>query len=388
MKVEPELRWPATASTVFALLALAVATAVAFQRHQFTSPSLATIALVITVLPGLALAVGPGRRLGGPRRYSLLATGSAAVIAATYWLVIGFPEHQSDVAPFLLVVLITFTAADGGPWFGAAVAFVCLTVAVGFDLGGRYPFGSWAVWCFAYAISWLGGSAYRLQERMSAQLAQAQAELARRAAEEERHRLARDVHDLIAHSLAVSMLHLTGARMALKAGDSAEALEALEEAEGAGRAAMTEIHHTVGLLGSSEANGSFSPTPCASDLPELIRGFQGAGLKLRAEVSGDLANLSMAEGLAAYRIVQESLANAVKHAPGSQVSLGVSISPTEVAIRVENLSGLHPSRSPGTGQGLRGMTERAQLLGGRVSTVEREGVWMVEAVIPLNGRQA
>src|ERR1700679_2527208 len=122
MKVEPELPWPLTGPTVFALLALAVATAVAFQRHQFTSPSPATVALVVTVVPGLALAVGPGRRLGGLRRYQVLAAGSAAVIAAPYWLVIGFPEHQNDIAPFLLVVLVTFMSADGGPWFGAAVA--------------------------------------------------------------------------------------------------------------------------------------------------------------------------------------------------------------------------------------------------------------------------
>ena len=74
--------------------------------------------------------------------------------------------------------------------------------------------------------------------------------------------------------------------------------------------------------------------------------------------------------------------------PGSPVNLAVSISDVEVAIRVENPSGLHPSRGPGTGQGLRGMTERAQLLGGRVAAGERDGVWMVEAVIPLSGRLA
>jgi signal transduction histidine kinase len=379
----------ALACRVFSGLTVVLAVAVAAQRHQFSSPGLALAPLLMAVVPWIAIGFGITKlfKEGSTSEAVFIAGLSVLTIAATYWLVIGFPIHQSDYAPFFAVILVTFVTATNGVWFGGAAIAGCLGCSIAFDAAGHYPLRSWFVWCFGYGIGWLGGGGFRMQVQLSRQLADAQAELAGRSAEAERHRLARDVHDLIAHSLAVSMLHLTGARLALKAGDRDEALEALEEAEASGRSAMSEIHRTVGLLGSGQADVA-APTPTGSDIPRLLESFRAAGLVLEVSVSGHLDRLSLAEGLAAYRIVQESLANAVKHCPGATVQVRAKVGLDRAVIRVANplvapVGSGYPARGPGSGNGLKGMSERVTALGGTLSARNCEGFWTVDAVIPI-----
>ena len=130
------------------------------------------------------------------------------------------------------------------------------------------------------------------------------------------------------------------------------------------------------------------PTPTGSDIPRLLESFRAAGLVLDVSVSGDLDRLSLAEGLAAYRVVQESLANAVKHCPGGPCRSAPtsawtgpsSGSPTRWAPR--SGSG-YPARGPGSGNGLNGMNERVTALGGTLSAGHCDGVWTIDAVIPI-----
>jgi signal transduction histidine kinase len=151
---------------------------------------------------------------------------------------------------------------------------------------------------------------------------------------------------------------------------------------------MAEIHRTVGLLGQG---GDERPTPCASDLPELLDGFKRAGLEVHFDLDGELSKVPLAAGLATYRVVQESLSNAVKHAPGAPVTVQVRVQTSDVDIKVVNpiasspRPGLRNNGTPGTGgagQGLRGMTERAELLGGTARAFNGDGTWKVEAHIP------
>ena len=141
--------------------------------------------------------------------------------------------------------------------------------------------------------------------------------LAEKAATDERQRIAREVHDVIAHSMTVTMLHVTAARLAVARGDDDAATEALLEAERAGRESLNEIRHTVGLLRTEPDGGIEAPQPGAGDIVQLVDGFAEAGVDVRLAVEGGLGRVSPPVGLTLFRVVQESLANAVRHQPGS-----------------------------------------------------------------------
>jgi signal transduction histidine kinase len=228
-------------------------------------------------------------------------------------------------------------------------------------------------------ISWAVGRMVQRQEATVAALRGAQSELAQRAAAEERQRIARDVHDLVGHSLSVTLLHLTGARMALDV-DREAARRALVEAERLGRETMTEIRQTVGLLSSGDAE-SPRPLPLATDIAGLVEQFHRGGLDVSYESSGDLGALSAPVGVAAYRIVQESLSNVAKHAPDAHTIVSVDTGGGRLHLCVTSRPA--PVEPPGgPGRGIVGMTERAELLGGALFAGQRNGSWLVEAVLP------
>jgi signal transduction histidine kinase len=371
-----------------AAVALGVALVVAGQRHLFSAPDLADIAVLAAVAPWLATTFPSARTILDRHRVVAWSTFWALSTGASLWLVIGDPV-QVDFAPFLLVLLTGTMATVHGARIGAAVAAGAAASLVGLGLATS-SFGSQGVgiWCFAFVFTWLAGAGFRVQMQTLTELRAAQATLADRAAAEERRRLAREIHDLIAHSLAVTMLHLTGARLALGHGDQDEALEAVTEAERTGRRAMAEIRRTVGLLEGEGPDAGTAPTPTAADLPDLVRDFRAAGLCVDTRVEGDLDAVPMAVGLASYRIAQESLSNAVKHAAGAAVLLDARVTDDAFRLVITNpLPGPVPSANgstTGDGHGLRGMSERAALLGGRVSAGPHQGSWRVEATIPVH----
>jgi signal transduction histidine kinase len=216
------------------------------------------------------------------------------------------------------------------------------------------------------------------------ELKSAEAGLAQRAAADERQRIAREVHDVVAHSLAVTMLHVTGARMALRR-DPLEAAEALEQAEALGRQSLAEVRRIVGLLQPGGA-GVAPSLPGATDLPALVEQFRHAGLDIGLTVDGDLDRVAPSSGLALYRIAQESLTNVTKHAPGAAADVRVAVHNGSVRLEVANAA---PPRAaekaePGAGLGLPGMRDRAQSLGGvlRAGTTHDGDAWRVEAELP------
>jgi signal transduction histidine kinase len=376
------LPWSERTPQAVGVFAVGLGLVVALQRHEFTHPNWGALVLGIVILPWILDIFGEPIAFMRDRRFELpmLATWSAIVIAGVMYLAVAYPA-SNDFSPFIITLLIGEMSATAGPRFGAAVCLVSIGLLIPYAIidnaHGMY------IWAFAFVIGWMGGSALRQQVQSTFELSQAQSKLAEQAVEDERHRLARDIHDLIAHSLAVTMLQMTGARLALKAGDTEEALAALEDAEAAGRSAMAEIHRTVGLLGAPDAGASQFATPSATELPRLVDGFRRAGLEIDVAIDGDLSAVPMATGLASYRLVQESLSNAVKHAPGASVRLQVSVTDTDIRINVVNpiVVGAAPSTSGGLG--VRGMAERAALLGGCATAGNGDGTWKVAASLPL-----
>jgi signal transduction histidine kinase len=160
----------------------------------------------------------------------------------------------------------------------------------------------------------------------------------------------------------------------------ADAIAALRDAERVGRQAMADIRGTVGLLGRDE-DPVTAPTPSLEDLPGLLADFRGAGLAVAYDAQGDLAQVPATTALGLYRIVQESLANVAKHAPGSrvQVRLDVARDPGELTVTSDLPRGARPN--PG-GSGLSGMAERAAQLGAgfRAGPVDRS--WVVHVELP------
>lgn len=283
-----------------------------------------------------------------------------------------------DFVLFTVALLVgRFSALE--PVRRSAAVFVATlagVVGVGMDSEFRGTGFAVAVVLAGWDIGWL----MQTQQRRIDQQARDQEQRAVKAALEERQRIAREVHDVIAHSLSVTMLHLTAARRMLEEDDDAtEAIEALRDAERQGRQAMSDIRQTVGLLGSS--SGEVTRTPDLADLPELVRGFRDAGLEVELEVRGDLARVPSTTGLGLYRIAQESLSNIAKHQPDSPARVSVDVRNGQRLVVANELR--HPVRhASDEGAGIRGMTERAELLGARFAAGPRDGQWVVELHLP------
>ncbi len=285
-----------------------------------------------------------------------------------------------DFAPFVFVFMSAELAARAeNVWIGIGSTVACMALMVTAQLAGRFQ-GSF-IWVMGILFGWFGGYLVRSLDRRTRELAEAQAGLAEKAAAEERSRIAREVHDVIAHSMSVTMLHITAARMALEKHKPDDALEALHEAERQGRSSMSDIRRTVGLLGSSDA--AQPPMPGATDLPKLVNDFRAAGLIVDLQMNGDFRDLNPAAGLSLYRIVQESLTNAAKHSPGAETRVILAIDDQKIHLTVLNASvnGAAPS-GDGNGMGLRGMAERAAVLDGTLTAGPTSDGWTVELTAP------
>jgi signal transduction histidine kinase len=250
------------------------------------------------------------------------------------------------------------------------------------ELAIQYRVPGYAIWVIAFAFAWVAGTWMQMQTVLATRLREAQSGLAERAASEERSRIAREVHDVIAHSMSVTMLHLTAARMALEKGKSSDALDALREAEAQGRNSLADIRLTVGLLGS-DADKTSPPMPTVSDLPKLVGDFRHAGLNVELDMSGDFPSIAPGAGLNIYRIAQESLTNVSRYAQGSHTTLELNVTENEIRMRIRNTagSGVKLTQS-GNGLGIGGMIERAATLGGSLDAGPDSGGWIVTLNAP------
>jgi len=278
-------------------------------------------------------------------------------------------------APLLLVFLGAAGYGNEGTRWAALAG--TLPAAVGVIGAGAYrllapPLGALTfglVWS-VLVLAWLGGLAVLLNRRRRAaqageQVATELLDLAeqQRALEQERNRVARDVHDIVAHSLAVVISQADGARYAA-ASAPPEVVESLEAIAATARGALTDVRVLLGELRHHQEPG---PQPGIGDLRALVDGFRESGLEVRESVVGDPAPLGDAAGLAVYRIVQESLTNALRHgARGTPVELELDWGGASLAVTVANEVPAE-SWTAREGHGLPGMRERAALAGGELT---------------------
>ena len=238
----------------------------------------------------------------------------------------------------------------------------------------------------AWGLRTLQARADAEQARVSA-LERESAEAVRHATEQERARIARELHDVVTHNVSVMVIQAGAARKVLEASPG-QAREALLSVEASGRAAMTELRHVMGLLTTDGETTDLAPQPGMAELESLVGRVRDAGLPVELVVTGPSETV-LPDGvvLAGYRVVQEGLTNVVKHAAGASAGVRVDYGADQLSIEITDTGGRQPPSADadaGSGRGLIGLRERVALYGGtlRAAPLVRGG-YRLEAVIPL-----
>jgi signal transduction histidine kinase len=301
---------------------------------------------------------------------SVLNAPGVRTEGALFFVVLGL-AHLALNEPRRMVVLVC--------GLGAVIAVAMLAVFDGNDV-------SWQYWIIGFGFGWgTGELGYRFRLARD-ELATARALVADQAALKERQRIARDVHDVLGHSLTIVMLQLTAARHLLRR-DPDEADAALADAERVGRDSLNQVRRTLGLLRTAEGEserGRVGPSPMLDDLETLLADYRSAGISVHAEIDGPIAALDVARSVAGYRIVQEAMTNVSKHSPAAETCVTVAVDAAGGVCRIVVAShgGQHGSHGSMPSFGLVGMRERARSVGGFVDAGPVEDGWRVSAELP------
>lgn len=346
--------------------------AAAVQR-DFTRPWLLIAATVLVLTPIMTFIAA------GVKPHPLVAATFGLAAAA---VLLSWPAVSNDTAPCLILFVLGEVFALGRWRDGLIVAAASAVLLLVAARTGHLV--TPLLYLAFLPLAAMIGRILQLQQRLVIEERARQAALAEQAAADERRRIAREVHDVIAHSLSVTMLHLTGARRALQEdNDVDDAVDALLDAERLGRQAMSDIRHTVGLLSAGEVKPlRATPEPGLSDIPDLVTSFASAGLQVDSRIEADPADLSAGIGLALFRVTQESLANIAKHAPTSPVQLRLRHDNGIATLSVCNEL-CAPAAEIKPGAGLPGMRQRIETLGGEFQAGPGPDGWTVQARVPV-----
>ncbi len=371
----PRLLRPAAWSgrTRDAVLALALT---AWNQWELLDATFVDGAVVLNHLTFALMTMAVALRRSTPLGCAVLA--AVGLTAQTVWGGDVFGASAQFVAQ-----LIAMHAAGSHPvtrraWLGLAVmmvgveSYVLVTedpITVEDEIGNIAVF--LAVWGLARAVQ--AGRAKRDE------LVRDQALRERAAVEAERARVARELHDIVAHGLSLMVLHAGAARSAT---DREQASSSLAVVEDSGRRAMTELHRLLGMLSASEVEASDSMAGLA-DIDALAVPVRDTGVEVDVEMTAT-SPVDRSVGLSAYRIVQEGLTNALKHGGTSRIDVRVEDVAGGISVEVCNdVATPRPASGlAGSGRGLRGLKERVELFGGTFEAGPTTGGWRIRAVLP------
>jgi signal transduction histidine kinase len=375
-----------------ALAALAAVTGVALvaPRAQVEPPSTPVI---------VAWAAALAAPLVLRRRWPLVVLAVTTLHFTRYWAV----GQVNEIASWVILGVAIYSAAAYADRHRAGwVCGACLLwlIGSGVVLSARAgPVGVVEVVAIVmfdalpFLLAWpLGAMMRRLREYRAAleernhQLDQERKVNARRAVLEERVRIARELHDVVAHHVSVMGVQAGVARRLFDR-DPTEAVAAIGSVETASRQAIADLQQLVGVLRRQEEGDDLAPQPSLGRLPELVEHMRQAGLAVELTVQGRPAPLPAGVELSAYRIIQEALTNTLKHAGPAQAAVIVRYDNATVEVEVVDNGQGPPADRPGTGgKGLVGMQERVRLYGGRLETGARPGGgFRVHAVLRNGG---
>jgi signal transduction histidine kinase len=342
--------------------------------------------------PALVLAVVAGGALVLRRRAPIVVL---ATTLAAGGAIVALGEEPSGVS--MLVALYTTAAICERrvslAALGPTVAVVVVLSAATADVEGRETSAlSGAIIAAALTVGVWGLGAYaqtrrrylRELEERAASAEREREQLARIAVHEERASIARELHDIVAHSVSVMLVGVRGARDVLRTSpDAAE--ETLARVERSGEESLAELRRILALLRAPEQTAESRPQPSLAELDELVASYRAAGLPVRMELLGPPRPLPSGVELSVYRIVQEALTNTLRHSDPSNVTVTLAFGDSRVELEVAD-DGTPRLGGTTAGQGLVGMRERIALLGGELETGPgRDGGFRVAARLPVGG---
>ena len=371
-----------------------------------TTAADAALALALFALAaGEALAGSPG-----------LSRGPALLAAAGYTLPLAVRRRLPLVAAGIVLAaqVALGTLAPDGEQVTIVVASAIAVYSLGRHLPPRVADGAFAAWALVLAVAiatgdgpresavteitvavllilvpWAAGRALRSRAVHLDALTR-EAEALRRdrdvrtrdAVAAERARLARELHDVVTHAISVVAVQTQAVRLRLAPSQAREA-EDLHGVELAAREAMGELRRLLGVLRSDGDAPPLEPQPGLDQLPRLVERTRAAGTPVRVSVVGEPVPLSPGVDLTAYRVVQEGITNAMRHAPGAPIAVSVRYG-ASLGLSVSDAGAGHHAPAAGAGVGLAGMRERVALYGGRVDAgAHPEGGFLLDVSLPL-----
>jgi signal transduction histidine kinase len=378
----------------------------ALHRHPWWTDSL--LALVLTFISVFAVILGGNGPAGAVavldviivplttlpialRRYRPLEVLAVTVIAQTVLLVF---SDRVQVPLGVIVALYTVASMCDRPFAARAGAWVALPITVGVIVNTGGSFGPVIPKLALFAIAWVIGDNLRTRraylaelEARAARLEREREEQAGRAVIEERTRIARELHDVIAHNVSVMVVQASAGEELFDT-DPVGARESLAAVASIGRAALGELRRLLGVIRSDDDDDrepSFAPQPDIDYLDELVRQVRDAGLAVELSVLGEPRGLPPAVGLCAYRIVQEALTNTLTHADASGAQVNVRYCADVLELHVlDDGRGTSAANGETNGHGIIGMRERVALFGGELTAAPRPGGgFSVRAKLPL-----
>ena len=379
----------------------------AIRRHPWWTDSL--LALFLTVLSAGSVIVASGHGTKSVdvldavlvpvttvplalRRYRPLGVLAVTVAAETLLLLF---SSRVEVPLGVIVALYTVASRCERPVSRRAGAWVAIPITVGVTVNSGPHLGRILPKLALFAIAWVLGDNIRTRRAYLAELEARAARLERereerdeRAVAEERARIARELHDVIAHNVSVMVVQASAGDELFET-DLARARESLRSVASTGRAALTELRRLLGVIRAEEAredDPSYAPQPGIEYLDELVGQVRETGLAVELSVLGEPRELPEGVGLCAYRIVQEALTNTLKHADASHAEVSLRYVDDALELRVlDDGEGASPANGDHGGQGLIGMRERVALFGGELTAHPRgnDHGYEVRARLPL-----
>jgi signal transduction histidine kinase len=353
------------------------------RRHDEHAPSQLWLSILVQL--ALTLPLLARRRVGFPLLAGLFVFAAAISFVDGRLITFTFPVFIA-----VLTVCFLFGTLDDRR---QAVAGILIGIGATFVVNANEPERATEDFIavpILFTVVWIAGLALGHQQReMRAARERARRaegereERARSAVTEERQRIARELHDVVAHSISVMTVQAGGVRRLLHA-DQTREREALETIEETGRQALAEMRRMLGILRQPTDEPALAPQPSMASLETLVEQVREAGLPVEYRIEGDPLPLPPGVELSAYRIVQEALTNALKYAGPARAEVSVSYGRDALELEITN-DGRVDGDGEGSGHGLIGMRERVAVFGGTLEAGPRPGAdgFVVKARLPL-----